>query len=114
MATPSPFRKQLAEHLRDQARWREEKTAEHADDERNSQSATALNRLADYVENAPEGHPALVALDAMQSEYELDVFAPGEEGGRMISRYGFDFEPEADEFLDQLAAAEARELGERE
>ena len=39
----------LQDNFRAQARWRREKAEEYPDDERNAQSAAALESLAEYV-----------------------------------------------------------------
>lgn len=97
----------LATYLREQAEWREGKAVEYPEDLRNAGCAAALRSLADYIEREGAAHPAVLALDAMQSDYELDRFVPGEDGRRLISRFGFDqANPNFDAFLDDLAVAE--------
>ena len=53
----------LAIYLREQARWRADKTDEY-DDKRNTRSAIALLKAADYIEQLPDDDSRLVRLDA--------------------------------------------------
>jgi hypothetical protein len=103
------MRAKLAAYIRQQAGLREQKAAEHPDDARNGRSAARLRALAEHVEKLPDADPNLLALDSVQAEYELDRFSPGEEGQRMISRFGFDRdtgEEDFDTFLSELVNAE--------
>lgn len=104
-------KEQLVIHLRTQADWRAEKTAEHPDD---APSIERLHGLADYVEGLPSGDPDLRALQAIHESYGLDVFSPGEEGRRLISRYGFGDEENPKAFLRQLVAAESADAVDRD
>lgn len=116
------FRSMFAAYLREQAQWRETKAEEYPDDERNARCAQALGLLAAHVESEPDAHPALLALESMNLHSGTGVFSPSEEGGRMISRFGFDRPPRGlgwpipdfDQFLDDLAVVETRDRVERE
>jgi hypothetical protein len=99
---------QLGEYFREQAAWRRRKADDYPDDERNLQSAAALESLADYVErpdaaSGPAG-PALAALEP----HIPDPGAPlgGEEVGRVVSRYGFGWavtrESQHEQMLEEL------------
>ncbi|MGI8805472.1 MAG: hypothetical protein ACR2IN_07275, partial [Thermoleophilaceae bacterium] len=105
-------KEQLVIHLRTQADWRAEKTAEHPDD---APSVERLHALADYVEQLPSGDANLRALQAIHESYGLEVFSPGEEGRRLIAEYGFQEEEEEDPkaFLEQLVAAESADAVDR-
>jgi len=78
----------IAEGIADQADWRREKAGEYPDDPRNLNAADAIVGLADYVRQLPEGDTRLQKL----AEFAVvdDVFAPGQELSRDISRFGFD------------------------
>lgn len=101
---PAAVKEQLVTHLRTQADWRAEKTAEHPDD---APSIERLHALADYVEGLPSANPHLRALQAIHESYGLDVFSPGDEGRRLIAEYGFHDEETPEAFLEQLVAAES-------
>ena len=101
---PAAVKEQLVVHLRTQAGWRAEKTAEHPDD---APSIERIHALADYVQELPSGDPHLRALQAIHESYGLDVFSPGEEGRRLIAEYGFHDEETPEAFLEQLVAAES-------
>ena len=104
-------KEQLVIHLRTQADWRAEKTAEHPDD---APSVERLHALADYVEQLPSGDANLRALQAIHESYGLEVFSPGEEGRRLIAEYGFQEEEEDPKaFLEQLVAAESADAVDR-
>jgi hypothetical protein len=100
----APVKEQLVIHLRTQADWRAEKTAEHPDD---APSIERLHGLADYVEGLPSGDPNLRALQAIHESYGLDVFSPGEKGRRLIAEYGFEDEENPEAFLQRLVTAES-------
>ncbi len=104
------IKEQLVLHLRTQADWRAEKTAEDPDD---APSIERLHALADYVEGLPRSNPHLRALQAIHESYELDVFSPGEAGRRLIVEYGFHDEETPEAFLKQLVAAESAEAVDR-
>lgn len=89
MTTPT-IQRRLADYLVGQAEWRESKSEEYPDDKRNADSAAALRRLAAYVAGLPASHSTLRGIDRIQRAYDCDVFLPGERGGELISRYGFD------------------------
>jgi hypothetical protein len=101
---PAAVKEQLVVHLRTQADWRAEKTAEHPDD---APSIERLHALADYVDELPTSNPHLRALQAIHESYGLGVFSPGEEGRRLIAQYGFQDEETPEAFLEQLVAESA-------
>jgi hypothetical protein len=99
----------LVEYLLEQARWRDEKGADWPDDSRNAKSAEALVAAAREVDDLPADDPRLAQLDALQRPYGLDVFSPGEDARRLISRYGFDPAPaSAGALLEAIIDAEVR------
>jgi hypothetical protein len=107
---PAAVKEQLVIHLRTQADWRAEKTAEDPDD---APSIERLHALADYVEDLPSDDPHLRALQAIHESYGLDVFSPGEGGRRLISQYGFHDDETPEVFLEQLVTAESADAVDR-
>jgi hypothetical protein len=107
---PAAVKEQLVIHLRTQADWRAEKTAEDPDD---APSIERLRALADYVEALPNDDPHLRALQAIHESYRLDVFSPGEQGRSVIARYGFQAEETPESFLEQLVTAESADAVDR-
>ena len=104
-------KEQLVIHLRTQADWRAEKTADHPDD---APSIERLHALADYVEKLPSRDPNLRAIQAIHESYGLDVFSPGEEGRRLIAEYGLQDEDDPEAFLEKLVAAESGDAVDRD
>lgn len=85
----------LSDYLRAQANWRELKAKEYPEDERNAQSAAALNSLADYVNDDPEERDSW-RLPILEEQMEVcatfgDVAQPGQNVSRFLSRYGFHY-----------------------
>jgi len=97
------FRTLFANYLTDQAEWREEKAAEHPNDERNAGSARGLSALADYVASLPLDTFRLVRLAGLCPSI-ADALLFGEHAAGVIARYHFD-DPTEDGalFLDRLA-----------
>ena len=96
---------ELAKYVREQARWRESKAEEHADDERSERSAARLSRLAEHIERLPDTDARLAALARVHAGYPSGEFAPGENGAYLVSRFAFDSadaDQDLDEFLDKL------------
>jgi len=108
----------LSDYFRAQARWRREKADEYPDDERNAQSAAALDSLAKYVEQE-DAAPLVAALqpywiaDDSSRGYAVpggDGFVSslgGEEAARAVSRYGFGYAATPQHhvaFLEKLVA----------
>lgn len=91
----------LADYFREQANWRDHKAAEYPDDNRNEQSARALNSLADYVERGD-----VEDADALTTFVYEGLSLGGEEASRVVSRYGFGYNAttasQHDEFLREL------------
>ncbi len=102
----------LSDYIRAQADWRRQKAEEYPEDERNAQSATALDALADYVdEGAPDCGPWTLSLLEEQVEVSsagTGVPMLGEQASRVISRYGFGYRAVSPwqhaEFLDDLVS----------
>jgi hypothetical protein len=89
-----------SDYFRAQAEWRESKSEEYPDDERNAQSAAALHALAEFVDANPELSTAL-------SAHQVAFTIGGEEAQRAISRYGFGYQVgpgQHAEFLEELLA----------
>jgi hypothetical protein len=78
---------QLSEYFRAQAEWRHGKAEEYPEDERNAQSATALDALAEYVE-ADGQHEGVFASSLTPHLFE-EFSLGGEETRHAVSRYGF-------------------------
>jgi hypothetical protein len=95
----------LSEYFLSQAAWRRQKAEEYPDDERNLQSACALESLAEWLEENPrfadQFEPFMVD--------GVDVFTPGENAGREASRYGFGYnatsESQHEELLEDFYVA---------
>jgi len=103
----------IARYLRDIAAWRRRRYQDDLRDQRNLQSAAALEALADYVCRLPPDDPRLQRLGALAMEGE--IFAPGQQTAYEIGRFHF-FSTEAtfDGFLDrlvELAEADRNERG---
>jgi len=112
----------ISEHFREQAAAHRERAAEHPDDPRYTQSAQALEALADYAE-------ALAERGAFQLRYLLEhhvadgrfAWADGQ-CGRSVMQFGFDVpvrgEDELDQFLmdlcDRAKSDAARHIGKHE
>lgn len=108
----------LSDYFRSQADWRRQKAEQYPEDQRNVQSAEALESLASYVETDEPSSQVIAALDEHLFE---GVTLGGEETQREVSRYGYGYRVTAGhhvEFLDELttlclmdAYAFAREHG---
>jgi hypothetical protein len=98
----------LSNYFRSQADWRRQKAEEYPEDERNVQSADALESLADYVERDERGDcKAGRIIDALEPHLFEEFSFGGEETGREASRYGFGYKTTSplqhEEFLEELA-----------
>lgn len=100
----------LTDHLRNEANWRDQKSAEYQDDDRNQQSSRALRSLAEYIECGEAESRAHGIIDAL----EAHIIGPGarlggERAHRETSRYGFGYEATAlaqhEDFLQDLWVA---------
>jgi hypothetical protein len=81
MATDVPaaaqYRELLADHLEETAGWRRAKAEQHPEDERNANSAQALDLAAEYVRGLPDDHRALRPFEAFDAElYEWNGLDP--------------------------------------
>jgi hypothetical protein len=109
----------IAEHFREQARWRRERAAEYPDDHRNVTSAAGLEELADYVLSLPPSDERLRELG--RAGMLEGLFSPPSGGAAAyaISRFRFRSSAEGyDRFLTVLvsslnkdAAVEATQFG---
>jgi hypothetical protein len=103
----------LSEYVRELALWREEKAEEYPDDERNTQSAEALNSLAQYVESEEVElmDPNVRFLNNLDAGGHIGI---GESLHRLMSRYGFGYAARSvvqhEAFLDELAVAALKDL----
>ena len=103
----------LSNYVREQAGWREEKAEDHPDDQRNVQSAKALNSLADYLE-----HEDASVNQNVNFLCELDAgtgsFTPGEQGRYLVGRYGFGYAATSvaqhEALLDELSIAAMKDI----
>jgi hypothetical protein len=106
----------LAAYFIDQAEWRDRKAEEYPDDHRNAQSAAGLRELAAYVAMLPDDDERLrmlAALDPLEGD-NLVPFMPGEEAGRMASRFRFrDVGDDVDGFFTSWAETYSREWAEQ-
>ena len=114
------WKSQLLESIEHRADFRDEKTAEYPEDDRNEQSAAALRALHRRLAKLPESSPQLVRLaevweGAPQDGDALSALSGVE--GEVLRTYGFgvraeDLEAEGDpeSFLDHLVSALESEL----
>src|SRR5260370_18910815 len=79
----------IAEHFREQARWRRERAAEYPDDHRNVTIAAGLEELADYVLSLPPSDERLRELG--RAGMLEGLFSPpsGAASAYAISRFRF-------------------------
>lgn len=103
----------LSEYVREQAYWREEKAEEYPDDQRNAQSAAALNSLADYLETEDgEANRSATYINQLGGPDEL--LALGEESKRLVGRYGFGYPASSiaqhEAFLDELSVEVMKDI----
>ena len=101
----------LAEHLHEQAKWRQIKAEEFPDDDRNMRASDALTAAAEVVAVLPDDEPRLRKM-ADAGWFEEGLCLPGEHGRDVVRRYGF-HRPTQGYLLDDLAEAAAREGEER-
>ena len=102
------FANVFAETCESQAAWRQTKAEEYPEEQRNQRSADALSSLADWARGNPaEAETALKELPPEVTNFvEQDgILALGEEAGRLLSRYGFDYAERPPTFLAVLAKA---------
>lgn len=91
----------LSDYFRTQAEWRGGRAAAYPEDERNAQSAAALDSLAEYVESDEGVFASSLAPHLFES-----FMLGGEETQRVVSRYGFGYQVSTlhhIEFLGELA-----------
>lgn len=117
----------LSEYVRNQARWREEKSEEYPDDERNARSAEALVSLADYIDAVERGtmddEPKHWTMPVLRSYFDRNeagtgVPSAGEKVVGEISRYGFGYPVPNDwrasqfhaDFLDELVPVAVEDI----
>jgi hypothetical protein len=77
----------IADYFLEQARWRDERAAEHPEDHRNSQSAAGLSELAKYVLALPDDDERIIDLTTLATRE--GVFMPFQEGSRITGRFRF-------------------------
>lgn len=106
----------IAEGIEWQASWRAQKAADYPDDLRNTHAAAGLVKLAEYVRQMPNNDPRIQLLDQVAVKITGgDVFSPGSETERIISRFCFTNDPtpptedECSSFLDGIAEDAERE-----
>ena len=91
----------LQDYFRAQVRWRREKAEEYPDDERNAQSAAALESLAEYVNSEADG---VIVAELKKHQFEGRSLG-GAETGRAVSRYGYGYPVNSmshEAFLEEL------------
>lgn len=100
----------LGKYLREQADWRRSKAEEYPDDERNVNSARALDDLAAVVDERPDD----VRVRYLTDHHLLESVAlGGEKTHRHVARWGFDrgitTADAQDAFLSELCAFAAQD-----
>jgi len=91
----------LAEYFRGQAAWRHLKAEEYREDDRNRQSAEALESLAEYVIHEDAEHLVRPLEPFLDEHFTL----AGEQAAREVSRYGFGYrvgDGQHEAFLEEL------------
>ena len=101
----SPTASPLATFVRDQAAWRRGQAQKFPDDHRNRRSAEALEDLASAIDQLRPGDPVLLELARLDIYDEKGALHIGPSAYRLVSRYGFDRQPDARAFLQLLLAA---------
>lgn len=109
------MRSTLSNYLSERAGWREEKAEQYPEDGRKARSAAALHSLAAYVDSAElNARTAIWFLGILEYEGKMNF---GQEGRRLVGRYGFDHKvidsTRHDAFLaelQQVAASDAYEF----
>lgn len=101
----------MADYLREVASWRRRRYRDDLRDQRNLQSAAALEQLADYVQQLPADNETLTQLAALT--IEGGEFLPGQQAAYEIGRFRF-YNQEAtfDGFLAQLVELARADRGE--
>jgi len=77
----------LSDYICSQAEWRRQKAAEYPDDQRNRQSAEALESLAEYIGH-DDARDLVIPLEPHLFEGQT---LGGEETRRRVARYGFGY-----------------------
>jgi hypothetical protein len=105
------FQRSMADYLREVASWRRRRYRDDLRDQRNLQSAAALEQLADYVQQLPADNETLTQLAALT--IEGGEFLPGQQAAYEIGRFRF-YNQEAtfDGFLAQLVELARADRGE--
>lgn len=111
VSSASSYKAWLADYIEYQASWREEKAEQYPDDERNTQSARCLQRLAENLRNLPDHNFDLLTISAVEMGIPGEV-EPDEEGmddrtatvQEAVRTYGFHHEEDGDAeaFLKRL------------
>ena len=108
------YKEHLLLQIQSAAHWRAEKAEEYPEDERNAQSATALNALADRFSALPSDHSDIRRLWNIEKESDDDQsLLLTKLLSEILSRYGFDDTSEMgdpEQFLSSLVS----ELGDPE
>jgi hypothetical protein len=98
--------RKLADYLRDQARWREQK-AQEWEDERNERSARALLEAAEYVESLDDSDKRIRMMERAKY-FVADVCTLGDEGLNLVRTWNFHaYTGDPVELIDDLAKAAA-------
>jgi hypothetical protein len=88
----------IADYIEDQARWRGQKAADYPGDARNEASAEGLKKLAEYVRALPDDDQRLATLFVLEATdtggESRDIFSPGPQVSRTISRFCFNYHSE--------------------
>lgn len=98
----------LSDYFRAQADWRRQKAEQYPEDERNAQSAAALDSLAEFVEpdESGEWEAGRAVLEALEPHLSESVQLGGDEARRAVARYGYGYGATSivqhNEFLDEL------------
>jgi len=101
--------KSVVDYIELQAEWRERKSAEFPDDDRNARSAGALREFVAYLRAHPERIDPRSPL-ARFVDPDQGTFVPGELVQRAVARHGFDDPvPPSAEFVIALGIAAHRD-----
>jgi hypothetical protein len=79
----------IADHFREQARWRRDKAAEYPDDQRNAQCAAGLEELAEYVLGLPADDERVIELTTLGVRDGMFSPFPGSPAEHAIGRFRF-------------------------
>jgi hypothetical protein len=104
------IREVLGQELSATAAWRREAAADHPEQHSHATSASALERLRDYIRDLPADDPRLAVIAKLNRDPDFFLIG-GEDTRDLIDRYGVESaqgqnaSEAGDAFLDRLIAA---------